>query len=253
MLCSTVHVIFVILIITLLLILLRNNNTEGYTDYEVTIPPVTEADATIKVGDAVASEIRLIRELEPYYKMYASLLGKYYLKRPLREVEDKIVASDEVGEVYPLSNALRAIDFASNSQLEDLQKMKSIIDLLPIRVNIYQTTVEFLIVRAKELLKDLAKKNTANPTPEGAPSKTIKLLSKTISVRTEDYAAYLKQQQQQQQPVTNSIKLYQITKSRNSRYSELTSMPSLLEEARGLYNKLASLQEQLYSESSSSA
>ncbi len=233
----------------LLLILLRNNNTEGYTDYEVTIPPVTEADATIKVRDAIASEIRLIRELEPYYKMYASLLGKYYLKRPLREVEDKIVASDEAGEVYPLSPALRAIDFVSNSQLEDLQKMKNTIDILPVTVKIYQTTVEFLIARAKELLKDLAKKNTANPTPEGAPSRTIKLLSKTISVRTEDYAEYLKQQQ----PATNSIKLYQIMKSRDSRYSELSSMPSLLEEVKSLYNKLAALQEQLYSESSSAS
>ncbi len=249
MLCSTVHVIFVILIITLLLILLRNNNAEGYTDYEVTIPPVTETDATIKVRADVASEIKLIRELEPYYKMYASIIGKYYMKRPLREVEDKIVSSDVNGEVYPLSAALRAIDFVSNSPLEEIQKIKQTIDLLPITVKIYQTTVEYLIARANELLKDLTKKNTANPTPEGAPSKTIKLLSKTMSVRTEDYVAYLKQQQS---VATTSIKLYQIMKSRNSRYSELASMPSLLEEVRGLYNKLAALQEQLYSESSSS-
>jgi Tfp pilus assembly protein PilO len=134
-------------------------------------------------------------------------------------------------------------------QLTEVQKMKYIIDLLPMSVTIYQTTVEYLIDRANELLEDLKKKSTVGAAAIGLPARTIKLLSKTMKVQTTDYKGYLKsEQQQQQQQQQNPIKIYQIMKSRNSRYSDLSSLPSRLDEVKKLYSSLATLEAQLYSE-----
>ncbi len=229
------------------------------SDTPVTNPPISDDEATIRAQKLLDSEVNLINKLEPYYNLYATIIGKYYMNKPLREVEDEIVKADKNGEIYPLSQAQRAIKLISaEKNLSPNMKMKQTIDILPISVKVYQTTVEFLIEQAKELLKDIPKRDTSQPTSIGEPSRSIKLQSKTIKIQTNDYAEYLKTligtaavaAASSTQPT--AINLYQIMKSRDSRYSELTSMNNLLIEAANIYSKLSALESQLYSSSQSS-